>query len=392
MGLTEDHFLNGVRLCDAGRTDEAIAEWVVCLEASPGHADTHYNLGVALAEKGREVEAIRRSLHDDGDDGAGVGARLRPVPPRVAAGEVKGTEAERQGGHAVMASDAPSFIPTICQACRRHPVETVLDNEQPDQPYRLCLACARRIEMLSLRPLEWFNLAAIHGPAKYLLHDDFYYDSGTTGRSSRRPFTADSGRRWIMANWHIEDLYDALAARGWSITEHPGDGLRVSGTWEVQRSTWEPPLHIDFDGLDDLRCLPMAEAYACRVRGRLSLSLYFGRKGSTWRDNLREFVDAIDHDDARLLARLMSDISERCYSAGWMHGTEEVLWCAVQEGPLRWGHGDVTAQDIAMLKALSTAAGGWVVWDVTTRGTSVPMAEWLNSHGAVARGDGNADG
>jgi hypothetical protein len=70
----------------------------------------------------------------------------------------------------------------LCQACRQNPVEAVLDNEQPDQPYRLCLACAHRIEMFSLRPLEWFNLAAIHGPNKFLLHDDFYYENGTAGQ------------------------------------------------------------------------------------------------------------------------------------------------------------------------------------------------------------------
>lgn len=140
-----------------------------------------------------------------------------------------------------------------------------------------------------------------------------------------------SRRRQIVANWHIENLYDALAAKGWRIEEQPGDDLQMSGTWQLQRSTREPPLHIDFAGLDDLRCLPVEEAYACRVRERPGLSLYFGRKGSTSRENLREFVDALDHDDARLLARLMSAISERCYAAGWIHGTEGALWRAIQK-------------------------------------------------------------
>lgn len=30
----------------------------------------------------------------------------------------------------------------------------------------------------SLRPLEWFNLASIHGPIKHLLLDDFYDQDG----------------------------------------------------------------------------------------------------------------------------------------------------------------------------------------------------------------------
>lgn len=32
------------------------------------------------------------------------------------------------------------------------------------------------MEKLALRPIEWFNLAAVHGPWKYHLHDDFYDD------------------------------------------------------------------------------------------------------------------------------------------------------------------------------------------------------------------------
>ena len=33
--------------------------------------------------------------------------------------------------------------------------------------------------MRSLRPLEWYNLAAVHGPFQFLLHDDFYEEDGT---------------------------------------------------------------------------------------------------------------------------------------------------------------------------------------------------------------------
>jgi hypothetical protein len=47
------------------------------------------------------------------------------------------------------------------------------------RPYLVCGACEGRLQSLSLRPQEWFNLAAIHGWAKYLLHDDFYNDDGT---------------------------------------------------------------------------------------------------------------------------------------------------------------------------------------------------------------------
>ena len=43
-----------------------------------------------------------------------------------------------------------------------------------ESPFRLCHACEHRLRALALRPLEWFNLASLHGPWSFLLHDDFY--------------------------------------------------------------------------------------------------------------------------------------------------------------------------------------------------------------------------
>ncbi|MEO7718218.1 MAG: hypothetical protein ABIY70_18600 [Capsulimonas sp.] len=71
-----------------------------------------------------------------------------------------------------------SHTNAICESCRANPSELRLESDQPDQPYCLCGACYHRIERFSLRPLEWFNLAAVHGPNKHLLHDDFYTDNG----------------------------------------------------------------------------------------------------------------------------------------------------------------------------------------------------------------------
>jgi hypothetical protein len=66
----------------------------------------------------------------------------------------------------------------VCQACRRQPATVTRESEEPTQPYRLCPACDRRLEARALRPLEWFHLAALHSPWKFLLHDDFYADRG----------------------------------------------------------------------------------------------------------------------------------------------------------------------------------------------------------------------
>ena len=62
------------------------------------------------------------------------------------------------------------------------------------------------------------------------------------------------------------------------------------------------------------------------------------------------------------LAEAMSEISERCWYAGWLKDTEFVLWSALQHGPKPWGHGEITEADIRTLKALSEAVGGWVRW------------------------------
>lgn len=66
----------------------------------------------------------------------------------------------------------------ICQASRSESATVTLPSQSPDGPYRLSAGAAYRLEHLSLRPLEWFNLAVIHGPFESYLHDDFYTNQG----------------------------------------------------------------------------------------------------------------------------------------------------------------------------------------------------------------------
>jgi len=65
-----------------------------------------------------------------------------------------------------------------CQACLTQPAETVVAAVDSAPPFELCWACSNRLRNLALRPLEWYRLAAIHGPFAYLLHDDFYDQDG----------------------------------------------------------------------------------------------------------------------------------------------------------------------------------------------------------------------
>ncbi len=104
-----------------------------------------------------------------------------------------------------------------------------------------------------------------------------------------------------MARWHLDELRNALERKGWRVVaELPGDDYRVSATWELRRSGDPRSLLIDFDGFDDMNCLPLDESYACQARGT-DHSLSFSRRGETgsaararWSDALSSFVDSLN--------------------------------------------------------------------------------------------------
>lgn len=80
------------------------------------------------------------------------------------------------------------------------------------------------------------------------------------------------------------------------IAELVGNDCDISGSWQIQRSTRKRPLHVDFEGLDDMQTLPMDRAYACHVRERRKLSLYFSRQ-RTWDVGLKTFISELDKMD-----------------------------------------------------------------------------------------------
>lgn len=80
------------------------------------------------------------------------------------------------------------------------------------------------------------------------------------------------------------------------------------------------------------------------------------------------------------LKRLMSDISEEGYCAGWLYGLEYSLWdCIVKNYP-RFGYAEVNVDE---LKSLADMAGGWWKWsEEDTDEYFVPMDEWLKIYEA----------
>jgi hypothetical protein len=76
------------------------------------------------------------------------------------------------------------------------------------------------------------------------------------------------------------------------------------------------------------------------------------------------------------LRDLMSEISERCYCAGWLIGTETALWRVIRGGNPEWGMGGISPDEVVAMKRLSQACDGWIYFDNTNGQTFIPLGEW----------------
>jgi sodium/hydrogen exchanger family protein len=78
------------------------------------------------------------------------------------------------------------------------------------------------------------------------------------------------------------------------------------------------------------------------------------------------------------LRRLMSDVSEDYYCAGWLTGLEFTLWKAATEGPIPFGMSAIPALTCLQLARLAELCSGWWRWsDEAKEEVFVPMGEWL---------------
>jgi hypothetical protein len=78
------------------------------------------------------------------------------------------------------------------------------------------------------------------------------------------------------------------------------------------------------------------------------------------------------------LLRLMEDISEDCWCAGWMSGLEGQLWQAVTDPESYYAkHGGIKPH-IPGLRQLAEEAGGWWMWDDNDADgrVFVPLEAW----------------
>jgi hypothetical protein len=77
------------------------------------------------------------------------------------------------------------------------------------------------------------------------------------------------------------------------------------------------------------------------------------------------------------LLRLMEDISEDCWCAGWMTGNENALYRMAHAGGLRkYGLCDVSDDRVNRLRDLSVLTGKWFVWDDVEGTVAVSLADF----------------
>jgi len=84
--------------------------------------------------------------------------------------------------------------------------------------------------------------------------------------------------------------------------------------------------------------------------------------------------------EQKALSDFMSELSEQAFYAGWMHDLEHALWRAVVDGPFRYGHLDITAEQIGRLKTLSSACGSWIVFDEVSEESSMSLEDWSGAY------------
>jgi len=104
----------------------------------------------------------------------------------------------------------------VCEACRHRAVMLQEQLNESVIPYCLCQPCYERLLHRSLRPLEYFNLVALHGH-EYDLHDDFYTDEGIA-YAAKKPVQQEAGLAFPPVEslrGHVERLVDYALVKWW---------------------------------------------------------------------------------------------------------------------------------------------------------------------------------
>lgn len=176
-----------------------------------------------------------------------------------------------------------------------------------DEPYRVCSECAGRLRRSSLRPLEWFNLAAKHGWSRYYLHGDFYDQDGSARQPKIERYSTEGVRPPVLgeAARSLERLLDYCITR-WSVGTPEYDAL------------------ARFSGEAVLRELKLRAASGNRHVAAVTLTLCANVLGDTAESWVRSCYQRCRDDDDMLFS--WAEAAARCLPAGeGLHKTIDAL-------------------------------------------------------------------
>jgi hypothetical protein len=88
--------------------------------------------------------------------------------------------------------------------------------------------------------------------------------------------------------------------------------------------------------------------------------------------------------EQRKLAEYMSEISERCLSAAWIHDLEFELWNAVLTGPRKFGHDFITAEDLTFLIEQSKKSNSWIIFSDSADESALDLSKWETTYNAAS--------
>ncbi|MBG6209545.1 hypothetical protein IWQ49_004218 [Labrenzia sp. EL_126] len=90
---------------------------------------------------------------------------------------------------------------------------------------------------------------------------------------------------------HLEILETAFARNHWIVDRRmPGDGYFISEVWHLTRVDGTGALTVEFDGLNELECLPIEKSYGCDIVEIANSGLYFSKiRASRWPKDLALF-------------------------------------------------------------------------------------------------------
>lgn len=93
---------------------------------------------------------------------------------------------------------------------------------------------------------------------------------------------------------HLKHLRTALENDNWlMLDELRGNEYDISGYWVIARPNGDTEFSLAFEGLDDMRTLPLEQAYGCHIEGHKEVSLYFGKMGKSFPRELTRFVSQL---------------------------------------------------------------------------------------------------